>query len=153
DRAARGVRARHAGAGHCALGRAEGPRAALERGSLLRRCRRVRREPGPARARGPAQAGVGREREALRRGGVSLGDGAGAVQVADRSRLAPLGVNCGTIGPMSKGVLMKLTIVALFMLAAAAATAQEAAPPAAAEVPKPATLGFFVYPGQGQDAA
>ena len=40
-------------------------------------------------------------------------------------------------------------------LAAISATAQEPAPaaPEAAAPPKPATLGLFVYPGSGQDAA
>jgi hypothetical protein len=50
---------------------------------------------------------------------------------------------------------MKKTVVALTLCVVASVAAQEAAPPApnTAPPPKPGTLGLFVYPGQGQDAA
>jgi hypothetical protein len=47
---------------------------------------------------------------------------------------------------------MKMTILSLSILVVASVAAQDAAPPATPAAPKPASLGFYVYPGQGQDA-
>jgi hypothetical protein len=49
---------------------------------------------------------------------------------------------------------MKMMSIVLSVLLAASVAAQDAAPPAQnASTLKPAALGLFVYPGQGQDAA
>jgi hypothetical protein len=56
----------------------------------------------------------------------------------------------------AKEFVMKKTLFAVSLLVVASVAAQDAPPPAQGTPPappKPGTLGLFVYPGQGQDAA